>query len=87
MRIKADGLDRSDTYTSTWFGGRGGSSSSMADGSFDRLIASYGGSGDVLDYELVVDRLRSTFGRGSGSVQCGGERVLDAQLAFGFADA
>jgi 3-hydroxyacyl-[acyl-carrier-protein] dehydratase len=43
--------------------------------------------GDVLDYELVVDRLRSTFGRGSGSVQCGGERVLDAQLAFGFADA
>jgi 3-hydroxyacyl-[acyl-carrier-protein] dehydratase len=43
--------------------------------------------GDVLDYELVVDRLRSSFGRGTGTVQCGAERVLDAQLAFGFADA
>jgi 3-hydroxyacyl-[acyl-carrier-protein] dehydratase len=43
--------------------------------------------GDVLDFALVVDRLRSTFGRGTGTVQCNGERVLDAQLAFGFTDA
>jgi 3-hydroxyacyl-[acyl-carrier-protein] dehydratase len=43
--------------------------------------------GDELEYELVVDRLRSTFGRGSGSVRCNGERVLEAQLAFGFTDA
>jgi 3-hydroxyacyl-[acyl-carrier-protein] dehydratase len=43
--------------------------------------------GDVLDFELIVDRLRSTFGRGTGSVHCTGEKVLDAQLSFGFADA
>ena len=43
--------------------------------------------GDVLDYELTVDRLRRTFGRGTGIVQCNGERVLDAQLSFGFIDA
>ena len=43
--------------------------------------------GDVLDYELVVDRLRRTFGRGTGIVRCDGERVLDAQLSFGFTDA
>ncbi len=43
--------------------------------------------GDVLDFELVVDRLRSTFGRGTGSVHCNGEKVLDAQLSFGFTDA
>ena len=29
--------------------------------------------GDVLDFELTVDRLRSTFGRGTGSVHCNGE--------------
>jgi 3-hydroxyacyl-[acyl-carrier-protein] dehydratase len=43
--------------------------------------------GDVLDYELRVDRLRATFGRGSGSVRCNGEAVLDATLSFGFVDA
>jgi 3-hydroxyacyl-[acyl-carrier-protein] dehydratase len=43
--------------------------------------------GDVLDFELVVDRLRSTFGRGTGSVHCSGEKVLDATLSFGFTDA
>ena len=43
--------------------------------------------GDVLDFELTVDRLRSTFGRGTGIVHCNGERVLDAQLSFGFTDA
>ena len=43
--------------------------------------------GDVLDFELVVDRLRRTFGRGTGIVHCNGERVLDAQLSFGFTDA
>jgi 3-hydroxyacyl-[acyl-carrier-protein] dehydratase len=43
--------------------------------------------GDVLDFELVVDRLRSTFGRGAGSVHCSGEKVLDATLSFGFTDA
>jgi 3-hydroxyacyl-[acyl-carrier-protein] dehydratase len=43
--------------------------------------------GDVLDFELTVDRLRSTFGRGTGTVHCNGERVLDAQLSFGFTDA
>ena len=43
--------------------------------------------GDVLDFELVVDRLRATFGRGTGIVHCNGERVLDAQLSFGFTDA
>jgi 3-hydroxyacyl-[acyl-carrier-protein] dehydratase len=43
--------------------------------------------GDVLDFELIVDRLRTTFGRGTGIVHCGGERVLDAQLSFGFTDA
>ena len=43
--------------------------------------------GDVLDFELSVDRLRSTFGRGTGTVHCNGERVLDAQLSFGFTDA
>ena len=43
--------------------------------------------GDVLDFELVVDRLRSTFGRGTGSVRCNGETVLEATLSFGFVDA
>ena len=43
--------------------------------------------GDVLDFELIVDRLRSTFGRGSGSVSCNGETVLEAKLSFGFTDA
>jgi 3-hydroxyacyl-[acyl-carrier-protein] dehydratase len=43
--------------------------------------------GDVLDFELRVDRLRRTFGRGTGSVQCSGEPVLDATLSFGFTDA
>jgi 3-hydroxyacyl-[acyl-carrier-protein] dehydratase len=43
--------------------------------------------GDVLDFELIVDRLRTTFGRGTGIVHCDGERVLDAQLSFGFVDA
>jgi 3-hydroxyacyl-[acyl-carrier-protein] dehydratase len=43
--------------------------------------------GDVLDFELIVDRLRRTFGRGTGIVHCNGERVLDAQLSFGFTDA
>jgi 3-hydroxyacyl-[acyl-carrier-protein] dehydratase len=43
--------------------------------------------GDVLDYELRVDRLRSTFGRGTGTVRCNGEAVLDATLSFGFVDA
>jgi 3-hydroxyacyl-[acyl-carrier-protein] dehydratase len=43
--------------------------------------------GDVLDFELTVDRLRSTFGRGTGIVRCGGETVLDGTLSFGFTDA
>jgi 3-hydroxyacyl-[acyl-carrier-protein] dehydratase len=43
--------------------------------------------GDVLDFELVVDRLRTTFGRGTGSVRCNGETVLEATLSFGFVDA
>ena len=43
--------------------------------------------GDVLDFELIVDRLRRTFGRGTGIVHCNGERVLDATLSFGFTDA
>jgi 3-hydroxyacyl-[acyl-carrier-protein] dehydratase len=43
--------------------------------------------GDVLDFELIVDRLRRTFGRGTGIVHCNGERVLDAKLSFGFTDA
>jgi 3-hydroxyacyl-[acyl-carrier-protein] dehydratase len=43
--------------------------------------------GDVLDFELNVDRLRSTFGRGTGTVRCNGEAVLDATLSFGFVDA
>ena len=34
--------------------------------------------GDVLDFELIVDRLRRTFGRGTGIVHCNGETVLDA---------
>jgi 3-hydroxyacyl-[acyl-carrier-protein] dehydratase len=43
--------------------------------------------GDGLDFELNVDRLRRTFGRGTGIVHCNGERVLDATLSFGFTDA
>ncbi|MDX6631364.1 MAG: 3-hydroxyacyl-[acyl-carrier-protein] dehydratase [Gaiellales bacterium] len=43
--------------------------------------------GDVLDLELTVDRLRTTFGRGTGMVRCNGEMVLDAKLSFGFTDA
>jgi len=43
--------------------------------------------GDVLDFQLTVDRLRSTFGRGTGVVQCAGDAVLDAKLSFGFTDA
>jgi 3-hydroxyacyl-[acyl-carrier-protein] dehydratase len=43
--------------------------------------------GEVLDFELTVDRLRSTFGRGTGVVRCNGETVLDATLSFGFTDA
>jgi 3-hydroxyacyl-[acyl-carrier-protein] dehydratase len=43
--------------------------------------------GDVLDLELTVDRLRRTFGRGTGIVYCNGETVLDATLSFGFTDA
>ena len=43
--------------------------------------------GETLDFELTVDRLRRTFGRGTGTVHCNGERVLDAQLSFGFTDA
>jgi 3-hydroxyacyl-[acyl-carrier-protein] dehydratase len=43
--------------------------------------------GDVLDFELTVDRLRRTFGRGTGIVHCNGETVLDAKLSFGFTDA
>ena len=43
--------------------------------------------GDVLDFQLTVDRLRSTFGRGTGVVQFAGDAVLDAKLSFGFTDA
>ena len=43
--------------------------------------------GDVLDFQLTVDRLRRTFGRGTGTVHCDGETVLDAKLSFGFTDA
>jgi 3-hydroxyacyl-[acyl-carrier-protein] dehydratase len=43
--------------------------------------------GDVLDFELTVDRLRRTFGRGTGVVRCDGGTVLDAKLSFGFTDA
>jgi 3-hydroxyacyl-[acyl-carrier-protein] dehydratase len=43
--------------------------------------------GDVLEFELTVDRLRRTFGRGTGIVHCNGETVLDAKLSFGFTDA
>jgi hypothetical protein len=41
----------------------------------------------VLDFELTVDRLRRTFGKGTGVVHCDGEAVLDAKLSFGFRDA
>jgi 3-hydroxyacyl-[acyl-carrier-protein] dehydratase len=43
--------------------------------------------GDVLAFELTVDRLRRSFGRGTGVVSCNGETVLDAKLSFGFTDA
>ncbi|MBL8867992.1 MAG: hypothetical protein KF873_16845 [Gemmataceae bacterium] len=40
------------------FGGGGFNSSSMADGSFSRLQASYGGSGDTLDYSRIPQATR-----------------------------
>ena len=44
--------------------------------------------GDVLDFELIVDRLRSDVRtRHRAPCSCDGERVLDAQLSFGFTDA
>ena len=43
--------------------------------------------GDVLDFELIVDRLRRTFGRGTRQRALHGEAVLDATLSFGFIDA
>jgi 3-hydroxyacyl-[acyl-carrier-protein] dehydratase len=49
---------------------------------FRRLVT----PGDVLDLELVIDRLRSRVGRGTGRVLVGGEVAVDAVLTFGFAD-
>ena len=47
---------------------------------FRRLVQ----PGDVLDFELTVDRLRETIGRGSGRVSVAGETVLEGTLMFGF---
>jgi 3-hydroxyacyl-[acyl-carrier-protein] dehydratase len=49
---------------------------------FRRLVT----PGDVLDLELVIDRLRSRVGRGTGRVMVGDEVAVDAVLTFGFAD-
>jgi 3-hydroxyacyl-[acyl-carrier-protein] dehydratase len=49
---------------------------------FRRLVT----PGDVLGLELVIDRLRSRVGRGTGRVLVGDEVAVDAVLTFGFAD-
>jgi 3-hydroxyacyl-[acyl-carrier-protein] dehydratase len=49
---------------------------------FRRLV----GPGDVLELELVVDRLRSSLGRGSGTVRVGDEVAVEATLTFGLVD-
>lgn len=50
---------------------------------FRRLVE----PGDVLDFELTVDRLRETIGRGAGRVSVGDQTVLEGTLMFGFVDA
>jgi 3-hydroxyacyl-[acyl-carrier-protein] dehydratase len=42
--------------------------------------------GDTLELELVVERLRSRLGKGSGTVKVGDELAVEASLSFGFVD-
>jgi 3-hydroxyacyl-[acyl-carrier-protein] dehydratase len=49
---------------------------------FRRLVS----PGDTLELELVVDRLRASLGKGSGTVRVGDEIAVEASLTFGFID-
>ena len=40
----------------------------------------------VLELVLVVDRLRASLGKGSGTVSVGDEVAVEASLTFGFID-
>jgi 3-hydroxyacyl-[acyl-carrier-protein] dehydratase len=42
--------------------------------------------GDTLELELIVERLRSRLGKGSGTVKVGDELAVEASLSFGFVD-
>jgi 3-hydroxyacyl-[acyl-carrier-protein] dehydratase len=42
--------------------------------------------GDTLELELIVERLRSRLGKGSGTVKVGDELAVEASLTFGFVD-
>jgi 3-hydroxyacyl-[acyl-carrier-protein] dehydratase len=50
---------------------------------FRRLVT----PGDTLELVLVVDRLRASLGKGSGTVSVGDEVAVEASLTFGFIDA
>jgi 3-hydroxyacyl-[acyl-carrier-protein] dehydratase len=41
---------------------------------------------DVLELELVVDRLRRSIGRGTGRATVNGELAVDGTLTFGLLD-
>jgi 3-hydroxyacyl-[acyl-carrier-protein] dehydratase len=49
---------------------------------FRRLVT----PGDTLELVLVVDRLRESLGKGSGTVSVGDEVAVEASLVFGFID-
>jgi 3-hydroxyacyl-[acyl-carrier-protein] dehydratase len=49
---------------------------------FRRLVT----PGDTLELVLVVDRLRSRLGKGTGTVSVGEEIAVEASLVFGFID-
>jgi 3-hydroxyacyl-[acyl-carrier-protein] dehydratase len=49
---------------------------------FRRLVS----PGDTLELVLVVDRLRESLGKGSGTVSVGDEVAVEASLVFGFID-
>jgi 3-hydroxyacyl-[acyl-carrier-protein] dehydratase len=49
---------------------------------FRRLVE----PGDTLDLELVVDKLRRSIGRGTGTVRVGDQVAVEGTLIFGFID-